>query len=262
LALSNKQQAQRDNTDAMTLLVIVLSGWMLSFDRTASQLILGELAAVNVLQELRSNQTACEPRQFIKSTDDTDHEGAMFVDDLTQFCSVSTSAKKHRALCRVLLLELIVACSLVDASRPTPMRYNVQYTSTQICAMKSVSQASAWIWKMLSTDERLRLGSTSAELCQQLTVFNETRRLAKFLYRIGSQLRRVEQSMSMDRPMRPLVGAVADGNQRVEVNLAGQPNKTSKRAERQPSVIAVLVFRPIRSNGGQRDREHRHVTGQ
>lgn len=145
-----------------------------------------------ILELFKSKNITCDPHDFIVTIDDLDNDYKLFLNDLNNVCSESQSDKASRLLCRIVFIELQMACLLPNSSRPTPVKYTLAYTASKICAMNKINLTNVWIWEKLSSAEQQELLPTSDQLCPTVTAKEENLFLAKFFYKIAPRIRRVD----------------------------------------------------------------------
>ncbi|CAF1306074.1 unnamed protein product [Adineta steineri] len=175
----------------MNFLVIILS-FILIFGIHSNDT--DDTGGIDVLDILKEKQTSCDLHDFVIGKENSEKEYIALVYDLATYCSETESTSLSRILCRMILIELEIGCSLPNKSRPTPVKYINSYTSTQICSMNKIMYTNRWIWLKFTEKEKEELGSSSAHICPKLTSVNSTLRLTRFFYKIAPRIRRVEAS--------------------------------------------------------------------
>lgn len=151
-----------------------------------------EFVNINVLETLKARNSSCDLHVFINSNENSEDEYKLFINDLTEYCSNSTSKKLYQVLCHMILIELEIGCSISNQSHLLPIKYKTSLTATKICSMDKLIYINRWIWKKLDLDEREQIGPTSVNLCSIITSLKGTNRLARFFYRIAPYVRRFE----------------------------------------------------------------------
>ena len=145
-----------------------------------------------ILELFKSKNITCDPHDFIVKIDDSVNDYQLFLNDLNNVCSESQSDKASRLLCRIVFIELQLACLLPNSSRPTPVKYTLAYTANKICTMNKINLTNVWIWEKLSGVEQQELLPTSDQLCPTITAKEEILFLAKFFYKIAPRIRRAD----------------------------------------------------------------------
>jgi len=148
-----------------------------------------ETTSIDIFVQLKSKNISCDLHDFVKSTDNSDDEYKLLIQDLTKYCLNSSS---YQLLCHMIYLELELACLLPNNFRPSPTKYTFDYRSKQICSINKIALTNEWIWGKLSSNEKKQIGSTSVNLCSKITSTNETLRLVKFFYKIAPRIRRFD----------------------------------------------------------------------
>jgi hypothetical protein len=180
-----------------------------------------KLTGIDVLETLASKKISCNFHNFIQSTNGSEDDYNMLIHDLKKYCSTSKSTTLYRLLCRMILIELEIGCLLPNNSRPSPIKYSIRYTSTEICSINRISLTNMWIWQKLTTDEKEEIGPTSIYLCPVLTSSNSTLLLARFFYKIAPRIRRADSFIENK-------DSVFDKIQFVGEVIPEKINKTSK----------------------------------
>ncbi|CAF1389648.1 unnamed protein product [Adineta steineri] len=173
----------------MNFLVIILS-FILFFGINSNDT--DDTSGIDVLDILKEKQTSCDLHDFVIGKENSEKEYIALVYDLATYCSETESTSLSRILCRMILIELEIGCSLPNKSRPTPVKYINSYTSTQICSMNKIMYTNRWIWNKFTEKEKEELGASSAHICPKLTSVNSTLRLTRFFYKIAPRIRRAE----------------------------------------------------------------------
>jgi hypothetical protein len=148
-----------------------------------------QVTGVDIFQQLKSKNISCDLHDFIKPADHSDDEYQLLKQDLTKYCSNSSS---YQLLCHMIFIEIEIACLVPNASRPSPMKYTSDHRSKHICSLNKISLTNDWIWGKLSSNEKQQIGSTPTDLCSKITSNNETLRLVKFFYKIAPRIRRFD----------------------------------------------------------------------
>ncbi|CAF1568707.1 unnamed protein product [Adineta steineri] len=154
----------------MNFLVIILS-FILIFGIHSNDT--DDTGGIDVLDILKEKQTSCDLHDFVIGKENSEKEYIALVYDLATYCSETESTSLSRILCRMILIELEIGCSLPNKSRPTPVKYINSYTSTQICSMNKIMYTNRWIWLKFTEKEKEELD---------------------FFYKIAPRIRRVEAS--------------------------------------------------------------------
>ncbi|CAF1307472.1 unnamed protein product [Rotaria magnacalcarata] len=155
-----------------------------------------ESAGINVLEALKATNLSCDLHIFVNSTYDTEDNYKALIHDLTQYCSNSESTKVYQVLCRIIFIELEIGCSLLNRSRPLPIKYITSETSTKLCSKNKIIHIDRWIWKKLKLNKKEQMGSDLTKLCTNITSSNETIRLARFFYEIAPSIKRIDSYSS------------------------------------------------------------------
>ena len=142
----------------------------------------------DVLKNLQALGITCNLKEFIKSTENPDQDYHYLIAGLTNYCSSSESTQRYFAVCRVAFTILRIACLLNEKTRPSPVPYSISSRPLS-CAYRKSIESSAWIWEKLDENDQKKIGASSSDLCRVLNVFNDTYSLAKFLLKLGFQLK-------------------------------------------------------------------------
>lgn len=145
-----------------------------------------------ILDLFQTKNITCNPHELIVKTDDSDNDYKLFLNDLNNVCSQSQTDKASRLLCRIVFIELQLACHLPNSSLPTPVKYSLAYSAEKICAIHKINLTNIWIWEKLSSAEREEFLPTSDALCSTITAKEEILFLAKFFYKIAPRIRRAD----------------------------------------------------------------------
>ncbi|CAF1351833.1 unnamed protein product [Rotaria sordida] len=151
-----------------------------------------ESTGINVLETLQAKNLSCDFHIFVNSTDNSENEYKVFINDLRQYCSNSKSTKPYQILCYMILIELEIGCSLLKKIDSLPINYITSHTQTDICSTNNILYINRWIWKKLKSNEKNQIGTTSTQLCFTITSFNETLRLARFFYELAPFIREID----------------------------------------------------------------------
>ncbi|CAF3637434.1 unnamed protein product [Rotaria sordida] len=151
-----------------------------------------ESTGINVLETLQAKNLSCDFHIFVNSTDNSENEYKVFINDLRQYCSNSKSTKPYQLLCYMILIELEIGCSLLKKIDSLPINYITSHTQTDICSTNNILYINRWIWKKLKSNEKNQIGTTSTQLCFTITSFNETLRLARFFYELAPFIREID----------------------------------------------------------------------
>ena len=159
-----------------------------------------ELPGIDVLKTLKEKKISCDFHNFVHSTDNSNDEYDVLMDDLKTYCSTSEKTKQYHVICHMVLIEFEIGCSLPNKSRPYPIKYTTSSTATQICSMNKISHTNIWIWKKLTSDERQQMGSITSQLCPKLTESTDTLRLTRLFYALAPRIRRADITFRTDKP--------------------------------------------------------------
>ncbi|UJR20476.1 hypothetical protein I4U23_023605 [Adineta vaga] len=173
------------------MLVILIIFSFLLYSRIQTRDLNDEIG-VNIFEVFKEKKITCDLRDFVTSADNPEREYNMLIHDLTKHCSTSVTANLAPILCRIILIELEIGCTLPNKTRPTPVKYTHSYTSEQICSMHKIVYTNKWIWEKLTKKERIQIGSSWTQLCPQLTSTNSTLRLTRFFYKMAPRIRHAE----------------------------------------------------------------------
>ncbi|CAF3428120.1 unnamed protein product [Rotaria socialis] len=146
--------------------------------------------AINVLAKLNNTAAGCDLHDFLR----LDSDFKNLSDDLTKYCSPSKLVKRFRILCHMLSYELEIACALPAKSRPSKALYTSNTSAKEICDRKNIQLTNQWIWDKLTNGGQKDIGITAKYLCDSVTNYTVTLRLARFFYKIAPLIRQADLS--------------------------------------------------------------------
>jgi hypothetical protein len=149
----------------------------------------------DLFKEFKTKNPSCDVSNFIESSNINNHNSQLFLDDLTNFCSNPSIFDEHvRLICSIVFKQLDFICRLDEGIRPSMKNYGELYDLTSLCLLRKVPLINRWIEKTFLVDEKIQMNLTKSTICSKLTSFNETKHLVRFIYKIGSRLKLIDET--------------------------------------------------------------------